>query len=101
MRFRHINIDMNSTKTFRITNFLCDSCKKEKIKKQFFRRIQNSIYQKNEYFDSYLMSSFNFITFDKYKYKFYSHVEILRELEYICFVLKINFLRLFKSILCS
>ena len=63
------SIDMNFFKTSRIKIFLYDSCKKEKIKKQFFRRIQNSIYQKNECFDSNLMSFLDFITFDEYKYE--------------------------------
>ena len=69
MRFRHMNIDMNFFKAFRIKKSLCDLCKKKKIKKQFFRRIQDSIYQKNECFDSNLMNSFDFITFDEYKYE--------------------------------
>ena len=69
MRFRYINIDMNFSKTFRIKKFLYDLCRKEKIKKQFSRRIQNSIYQKNECIDSNLIDFFDFITFDEYKYK--------------------------------
>ena len=69
MRFRYMNIDMNFSKAFRIKKSLRDSCKKEKIKKQFSRRIQNSIYQKNECFDSNLMSFLDFTTFDEYKYE--------------------------------
>ena len=101
MRFRHMNIDMNFSKISRIKKFLYDSCKKEKIKKQFFRRIQNSIYQKNECFDSNLMNFLDFTTFDEYKYEIYSLVAILSELEYICFALKMNSSQLLKNTLCS
>ena len=97
MRFRYINIDMNFFKIFRFKKSLCDS-RKKKIN-FFFRRIQNSIYQKNECFDSNLMSFLDFITFDEYKY------EILftcRNIERIYLLrIKMNFLRLLKSILCS